>query len=90
MRVELCIFHSGLRSFLLGLLCVVGWKTMVSKAEHARRTIAKIEAKLATSPHPPNQQELEECLARWRAYLASHNPQKLGRGVTRPLGPRYR
>ena len=57
---------------------------MVSKAEHARRTIAKIEAKLALSPNSALQQELEVCLLRWREYLASYTLQWLEQGAVRP------
>jgi hypothetical protein len=84
---ELCIFCVGLHSSLLEVLSAVGQKTMISKAEHPRRTIAKIEAKLARSPHPSNQHELEVCLARRRKYLASYSLQWLERGARRPKKP---
>jgi hypothetical protein len=60
---------------------------MVSKVEHARRTIAKIEARLTKSPNPKNQQELVVCLDRWREYLASFSPQEVDPGATRPAKP---
>jgi hypothetical protein len=42
---------------------------MVSKAEHARRTIGKLEAKLSGAKDPHTRQEMEASLARWRQYL---------------------
>jgi hypothetical protein len=46
---------------------------MVSREEHARRTIAKLEAKLAKAKHPQARQDLEALLSRWRQHLADAN-----------------
>lgn len=56
---------------------VVGWTMMASKAEHARRTIAKLEAQLISATDPQTRQSIEACLARWRQYLASYTSRAL-------------
>ena len=42
---------------------------MVSRAEHARRTITKLESKRARAIHPQIRRKLEARLIFWRRYL---------------------
>lgn len=42
---------------------------MVSRAEHARRTIAKLKARLAKTRNAAERRDLEARLALWRQHL---------------------